>query len=944
MIKRRRYLFLLFSFVLSLVLFISAGVAGADPAIITRDFNKTFDRLLDDFTEDSEAVGAYLSVDWDNNCKTPNDAIYKAASAAIADATSAQIPTMYIKMRGSADLGDIKLVFRHKNDTDLCTLEFSDLVDTQEEPLPALTSSWQMYEINIVADYGATYDNSTIPFTPESIVGFHIVAKENTSGHIEIDSIHFGTSSDYDSSAYKVDTFEGNQNVNIKREDIYWCGSETGVIIPRHVTIDSEKVIKSTDGAKNNKDGKYEYVAIGVKGTGTVTVATVDGETVGTAQALEGIEGTYKNIVLPLPNPKAAEGIKITVTGGSIDVCIVFFTNLESETPAYEYPRIDTSDCLKFDDFYHAQTGINEDYDQMSKAEAALKSNLYYRISYKNGNLVTIADGVLTLDATTLADGDHINYKSESKVVDPSKPYKYIVFKMKGEDGASLAKFRFGMQGDVVWGNGGLLSATALPIPDLDAADYPYTEGDWKYIIVDIEKSGLTFAPVLDMYYGGPGKLIIDEIFFANEYTPVIDIENGIAMVSEQVTFDTQGTGGYKYLGYLGHGEVNNIQAKLPFMVIRMKGTGAATLQNVRLEFVGDKVLWFAENEAGSLLDPDGNLLPELTDEFQDYIIDLNKSGLNPAISGIHVHDSGTAEAGSIIIDYVRFAGFEKAQEIAMVSEQVTFDQQGEGGYKYLGYLGHDEVNNTKAQLPYMVIRMKGTGAATLDSVRLEFVGDKVLWFAENDAGSLLGPDGNRLPELTSEFRDYVIDLHKSGLNPAISGIHVHANPISEAGTIIIEYVKFFGYAPGYDTIMASIPEFDSEAPQISIDLPATARAGDVITVNPTVVDNVSAPENITVEIEVVFNGEPVTLVDGKFTASVGTYTITITAVDEALNEAVVTKQITVSAISPDPSSSPEPGTGCGCSGANINSAIALAFAAVMISTMILIRRKEKAS
>jgi len=239
----------------------------------------------------------------------------------------------------------------------------------------------------------------------------------------------------------------------------------------------------------------------------------------------------------------------------------------------------------------------------------------------------------------------------------------YVVIKVKAEDGANLSGFRFGIGGDIIWGNGGLVSATGLPIASPEDTEYAYRTSDgYSYIIVDIKESGLgmpeTGVAVMDMYYSGTGKLIFDEIFFAKKQETKYVTAN--VCQEEAVTYVPEAEG-YQWLGYVS--AMNDHSA--PYLVLHMRGTEGAALDSVRLEFKNKEdstigVFWFSENAEGTLRGTDGNLLPALSTETAEYVIDLAKSGISADIGAFHVHSGGSAVGGQITLEKVNYVAEEK--------------------------------------------------------------------------------------------------------------------------------------------------------------------------------------------------------------------------------------------------------------------------------------------
>ena len=197
----------------------------------------------------------------------------------------------------------------------------------------------------------------------------------------------------------------------------------------------------------------------------------------------------------------------------------IFFTNMEydASTVLTKYPIIDVNDIRVFDDFEREVVGATKDYDPNNPI--ALENNFLYIIAYAGIDRMYIENGELVLDCSK--NSDYIQYTVASNVKNNDGIYKYVVFKMRGEEGATLQNFRIktidptGTRSQDVWGNGGLKSGPGLPIPDLNVQNYPYITNDgYYYIIIDLKASNLsTQIDGFDIFYSGQGKLYIDTIF-----------------------------------------------------------------------------------------------------------------------------------------------------------------------------------------------------------------------------------------------------------------------------------------------------------------------------------------------------------------------------------------------------------------------------------------------
>ena len=116
-----------------------------------------------------------------------------------------------------------------------------------------------------------------------------------------------------------------------------------------------------------------------------------------------------------------------------------------------------------FDNFNRTQSGFDGDYDKSSTNPVVTGAGLNYALSYNNGDKVSVANGVVTFDATELAADQYINFKEGRAVYDN---HQYLVMAVKGEGGASLDGFRIDVGNGAVWSHS-WYSAFGLKVPSL---------------------------------------------------------------------------------------------------------------------------------------------------------------------------------------------------------------------------------------------------------------------------------------------------------------------------------------------------------------------------------------------------------------------------------------------------------------------------------------------
>ncbi len=100
----------------------------------------------------------------------------------------------------------------------------------------------------------------------------------------------------------------------------------------------------------------------------------------------------------------------------------------------------------------------------------------------------------------------------------------------------------------------------------------------------------------------------------------------------------------------------------------------------------------------------------------------------------------------------------------------------------------------------------------------------------------------------------------------------------------------------GSASMVLTVTTLDTEKPVIEITTSETAEVGSEVEVKYTVTDNVSTGNDLEVLVSVVKDGNTVSLTNNKFTAEVGTYTITISAKDAAGNTNSASMDVVVKA------------------------------------------------
>ena len=618
----------------------------------TRKYNSDYDEMVEDFSTNGNQTSALrVLIDSADNGEsgffpnTPDGAIYKVAGQ-YGIASYEGIGFRIRKVgEGTLDYSNLVLGLRGDDAYKVFPISLADALDTDAEALPELTNEYQ----DVVIAPGQTIEDDTTEYelkdggasgvkVLDTILGFHLYATGECAQMIEIEEVFLMNAGE----KYVIDNF--NREDVGKVDDVCWWRGSKGFIVRKGARLNNSKVTVNTEV------GDYENIGLTVFGdtTGT-TIAPVTEAGVGTPIAWSNlkdadnnpvsnaINGAYYSLTANFENSGISlDGIKGFEISSTSEVYFseVFLTNFQEKTAATEYPKVDTENASMFDNFNRTQSGFNGDYDASAADQTVIDAGLDYALSYNNGDKVSVADGHVTFDATNLAAGDYINFKEGNDGSYHGE--KYLVLSVKMEDGATLNDFRFNVGNGVTYVNQ-MFSAPGLSVPMTFNEDYVYNTADgYSWLVIDLAESGMEATNYIDFYYSGTGKLLIDAVFYANEYVRYNEIETFSLTGGDDLT-------SYKYLGYIyGAPEAKYIRATFT------STTEGQTLKSVRFETENGEA-WFKDgvikDVAGNVISGD-TVIPEggLT-----VIIDIEASGM--ALGNIHVHGGGfDGSAGNITI------------------------------------------------------------------------------------------------------------------------------------------------------------------------------------------------------------------------------------------------------------------------------------------------------
>lgn len=267
-----------------------------------------------------------------------------------------------------------------------------------------------------------------------------------------------------------------------------------------------------------------------------------------------------------------------------------------------------------------------------------------------------------------------------------------------------------------------------------------------------------------------------------------------------------------------------NSEGTYAYLVFKMKGTGS--IKDLDLLFRYDDNHDLIRVSFDEILDPDGEVFPELSDEYHLYIVNIADTldGLEYTRDGETTVPAGTQMAGFHLVSKEGKTGVVEIDEVYYTSNENTlgynkdtdslFDNfvdktnpnEAASGVWWCGSVGEIigkhlrmpvtstykaasyDVSNATDTYKYMVIKARGEKGAETFSIKPFWVADGDKWGESIAYASLVGPDETALPALGTSFTGLVIDLEKSGITPKnINGLEITSNN----GTIYVDQIFF---------------------------------------------------------------------------------------------------------------------------------------------------------
>jgi len=515
------------------------------PIYAGRTFNADFDQLINDFSSETliselnddasiDEDQPYISVGYSGSIGNNTDgALWKQAGSQNGSAPVFQYLVLRLRGFEGASIEDLSIGFRLDDNHEVLVVPFIDTFDPDlENNVRELDGEWHNYVISITDTLdGLNYVGKTgytdVPATGV-LVGFHLMnTSEVGSGILEIKDAY------YSKVPNPIYPYEGSDYAQNKD---YWSGT-VGVNVGTYVTIDPSGFYGEYLEQDVNPDNTHIVLSLRQASAGILDITDLqiapvfDDGTVGTAVAFAEIEGLPESLGSGWLNvtilfTEIYDGLSIIagyklINSGDVAIAISHaFLSYLGDYEAVSYPLLDLSNVLVYDNFNRSAIGATPNWT--ADNEVALANGFSYLISYAGLQASTIADGSMTLDSTG---GDYVSYKVHSTTKANQNEYRYLVLKYKLNEGGTLDNLRISkltfndQSSSVIYANQWQAGLGLPSIPE-DASSYPYVDGDWSYLIVDLtltEGYSTDFAG-FDIYYTG-SSISFDAIFFANPVT-----------------------------------------------------------------------------------------------------------------------------------------------------------------------------------------------------------------------------------------------------------------------------------------------------------------------------------------------------------------------------------------------------------------------------------------
>lgn len=887
-------------------------------------FDASTDVMIDDFyNENTKRVLGENAIDSGYSfaeinvaaSTTADEALYKYASAIEKNQSTL---TFSMKIDETVDLSKIKMNVRGggTGTEDKWSVKEVPLLETINADGEVNTSIEKGKWIDLTVSIPNTWSGATYPTTGDtatSVLGFTLFNTDETNkGLISLKSVKLDEN--------VIDDFNRKDGIPA---NCYWVGF-AGTINERHVTLNNG----GTYTFKNTDVLSKANPVIRVKGDlSGLSLALVNKDgTIGEYKSFESLKD-FNNAQLPSTSENFIDlaihlensGFTGEFAGVSVkstkEVILnkFYVSDLITRTKEVLLPTLDLENAVYYNDFNITQEGGKWNKEYGEAPQALQEHGIKYATTYTNTQDIKFDGNNLVLPKIT---DDYANFFIGTSKDIVAKDYFVVSLKADAKDVESLRfKWYDGQPNDALWLHAayagyGLPTSTAL------SHNYEYVEDGYTWLVYDLNESGIDKSKIkgeLNMYWGaGSGDILIDKMFYADALNKE-DLPRTDLLPSGDLNKEINPSG-YVYQ------DGGFVEAKTKYYELTIKALeDNASLQSFRLEQEGGKTSWLKDD---ALIGVDGEPLKAINlkkDETQTIIIDLEKSGYDVnASKNFHAHFGALegAPTGKFVISSLKVSTPHAIKVIE--SELLLNEVKGAAAtsYAYLG--GVDIKKSVPGEYLKLEIESPSEIKDAFKTTRIEFVGSGNRRFEENEKdGTLYGRDGNKLSlDLKEGKNTIVIDLVKSGIDARkLTNMHFQDGG---AGGVEKPQLKVTDISFLRNSAMPftqGIPEPDYEKPTLTLKTDKKEYVeGDKVKLTIDATDNLTAKENIAIDVKVTEGtGDSIReleVKDNEFVADKkGTYTITVTATDEAGMSTTVVQEITVKAkeVTPDPDPTPDP-------------------------------------
>ncbi len=785
---------------------------------ITRNYDERFDTIIEDFsgesllgTTDGVTHKAYLREVVDSNLEsfqiTPDSAIYKMASATFGgDKTLIGQSSINFKMRvasGKLSIKDLILGIRPSDDNSghVYPINLGDALDSEQEALPELTNEFQTISVSVsesVGDEDTLFPETQLKVLSEA-TGFHLYVKSGieVSAVIEIAEVSYSKGD----STVIIDDF--NRSTITGNPNVYWGPTDcaNAVLVRKGVEISNGK--KYTTPVLSEKQRGYSHIvfeALGDMSGSSVEVAYDDAANTVKALAFKDLKAKTDNAVVnTVDGIFASIAIDLSTFAGPADANIktvtikndgknelmianVFGTSFEEPVLDKKYPNINAESAVTFDNFERDITSLDSDWDASAANEKNIAAGINGFVSYSNGANISTSGGALHLPGVT--EGyDEVTIGSTHTFADA----QYIVFSIKGEEGADLSTFRFEMgSATAIWFNSAMAMEGVKTYGDANFASPYLTEDGYTWYVVDLNYHNVQADDLINIYYSGEKAISISSIFYANAFSAA-KVLDGWTDTTPDIDL-----AGYKYAGNVGKA----LDAK--YVGFTVKGDGKdATFATFRFQLNGE-TKWINKDEVdvydtkGSKVNKD-TIIPE---EDTTYYVDISTFPTE-GDGFTHVHVGGDG-AGTVTFT-----------NIFAAAKGISFDAMGANNVEAAAGYGYCGGWKATAHTDKIYIAMSSEDSSSdLSQFRVEAAG-KTIW-AKDNAELLKNVDGSPITltdKLTKDPVTVVIDLKAAGIATEKDGeVHLH-NSQDAAWKLTLGAATAYSEEIPYSTALATYVE-----------------------------------------------------------------------------------------------------------------------------------------